>query len=100
MGTVTGLDTMVRCRPVCTMNGVVTVCVVVVVVRKLTPLKLPAMFGKPMLADPPLRARAELSGANENGAVGGAASGDWSGDGADGCPGMPGCGGHGTAGGQ
>jgi hypothetical protein len=58
------------------------------------------MFGKATLADPPLRARAELSGAKENGAVGGAAAGDWSGGVAGGCPGTPGCVGHGGVGGQ
>jgi hypothetical protein len=58
------------------------------------------MFGKPTLADPPLSARAELSGAKENGAVGGAAAADWSGDVAGGCPGTLGGVGQGVAGGQ
>jgi len=57
------------------------------------------MFGKPTLADPPLKARAELSGAKENGAVG-AAAGDWSGDVAGGCPGTLGGVGQAGAGGQ
>src|SRR5262245_43093094 len=99
-GTVIGLDTKVRCGAFWMMNGAVTVWVVVIEVRKLTPLKLPAMFGKPTLADPPLRARAELSGVNENGAVGGAAAADWSGGVAGGCPGTPGGVGQGDAGGQ